>query len=139
VIEIAGEIIKKRTKKDPCLFKQYNVNHPKLLTDLLSLAMEEIISQDNKRQMKLLYRVFKDAIEQNDSIFTYFADKKDFININIVKVVNSLASSLQKKEQRVKREHLKKIQLLLNVILIAVTKTAVIKNKHVFTLEILDN
>ena len=79
------------------------------------------------------------SITQSDQIFESFADRRDFLNKTIIDPLNEIGVAIQNPTNDSQSEVLKKAKILFKIALVWVSKTATCRNKHVFTLNVLDN
>ena len=89
--------------------------------------------------VKVLYKMLYNAIRQSDQVFESFADRRDFLNKMIISPLNKIGIKIQNVTNDSQAEILKKAKILFKIVLVWVQKTATCRNKHVFTLNVLDN
>ena len=89
--------------------------------------------------LKTLYKFFLKAIVQSDAFFEQFVDRREFLNRLVLQPLIDIGESLKSPSSDSQGDTLKKVRTLLTIVLTWTAKTALIRNGHVYTLNILDN
>ena len=108
---------------------------------LLSAMKHQIHTcQGSDRQaIKTLYKFFQKGIISSDQFFDKFVDRRDFFNFIVLNPLKENGKLLQHMMVDNQIDVLKQTRTLFSILLTWVAKTALVRNGHVFTLNILDN
>ena len=87
----------------------------------------------------MLYKFFMKAVIQSDQFFEYFVDRREFFNNLVLGPLIDIGVSLKNPASDSQGETLKRARTLMTIVLTWIAKTAILRNSHVFTLNILDN
>lgn len=89
--------------------------------------------------LKVLYKFFAKGLIVSDDFFENFVDRLEFFNKIILEPLISIGKNLRSTTSDNQGDVLKKARNLLTIVLTWIAKTALIRNSHVFTLNVLDN
>ena len=89
--------------------------------------------------IKILYKFFLKAIISSDQFFDKFVDRREFLNQLVMRPLIQTGRTLKSMSIDNQVEILKRTRTLLKILLTWIAKTALVRNGHVFTLNILDN
>ena len=140
VMQSMGQVIMNCVNNEPNFFQ--NLQCWRLVADKLLSAMEHQVVTNQGADLaaiRTLYRFFHKAIVASDPFFDKFVDRREFFNnlvlIPLIKTGRTLKSMTVDNQVDV----LKRARTLFSILLTWVSKTALVRNGHVFTLNILDN
>ena len=89
--------------------------------------------------IKTLYKFFLKGIIQSDAFFENFVDRREFFNQLILVPLNEIGIGLKNPTSDNMADILKRATTLMTITMVWVSKTAIIRNAHAFTLNVLDN
>ena len=119
-----------------------NLSCWRLVADKLLTAMDlQVVGLQGTdlQAIKILYKFFLKAIISSDQFFDKFVDRREFLNQLVMRPLIQTGRTLKSMAIDNQVEILKRSRTLLKILLTWVAKTALVRNGHVFTLNILDN
>ena len=79
------------------------------------------------------------AIIRSDKFFEHFVDRREFFNKLVLKPLIEIGISLKNPTSDSQGDTLKRARTLMTIVLTWIGKTVILRNSHVFTLNLMDN
>lgn len=140
VMQTMGQIILSCVSNEANFFD--NLSCWRIVAEKLLSAMEHQVVTNQGADIsaiRTLYRFFHKAIVASDQFFDKYVDRREFLNNLVLIPLIKTGKMLKNMTIDNQVDVLKRARTLFSIMLTWVAKTALVRNGHVFTLNILDN
>jgi hypothetical protein len=139
LLEFIRTLIATKIKQEKPLFDKDE--HLRVICETLCLALEHQYQSDftDSSVLKLLLKVLRKVISQNNEMFFFICDRNHFLRTIIFEPLTHLGHQLSNLFVMPPHDLLKHTRLLMELVLLIVTKTGYLRNQYVFTVQVADN